>query len=117
MTEVSNAQMRSILQAMGFEFTEKQTDQSYIFVFQLSGFKTTLLNQGKDMQLYSGFTDKTTLNKINQWNQSYRYCRAYVNDQGGGSIEDDLSFAGGVTKETIEEFIKQYRGTLTSFVK
>ena len=117
MTEVSNAQMRTILQAMGLELTEKQGSQSYMFVFQLGGYKTTLLNQGKDMQLYSGFSDKISLSKVNQWNQSYRYCRAYVNDQGGGSIEDDLSFAGGVTKETIEEFLKQYRGTLTTFVK
>jgi hypothetical protein len=117
LTEVSHAKMRSILQGMGFDFTEKASDDSRTFSFQLGGYKVVLLNQVKDMQLYAGYTDKVDPTKINEWNTNYRFSRAYVNDKGGPSLENDLYFAGGVTKDTIEAFIKQFRTTLTTFIR
>ena len=117
MTDVSHAKMESILRGMGFEFTEKQPDDSDAFFFQLNGYKVTLLNQVKDMQLYAGFSDKVDLTRVNEWNSTYRFSRAYVSDKGGASLEDDLDFAGGVTRTAIEAFIKQFRTTLTSYVK
>jgi hypothetical protein len=116
MTEVSPAKMRSILKGMGFEFTEKSFDKSTAFYFQLNAYKTTLLSGGTDMQLYAGFSDKVDLTRVNEWNANYRFGRAYVNDEGGPSLENDLDFAGGITTNTIEAFITQFRTTLTTYL-
>lgn len=116
-TQVSAATLRATLQAMGFEFTEKQFDASAVFVFQLNGYQVTLVGQDEDLTIFAGFSDKIELSRVNEWNRSYRYSRAYTDEQGGAWIDSDLSCAGGITKGTIEAFIKQFRATLSSYAK
>jgi len=106
------ARLRSLLQGMGFEFTEESKDTTSVFNFQLEGYKVILFDQTTDLQLYSGFSDTVDAAKVNKWNQKYRFSRAYVNDNGNPSIESDLDLQGGVTKEHVEAFIRQFRTSL-----
>ena len=107
--------MRSILRGMGVEFTETSVDKSNVFHFQLDGYEVALLNQDADLQLHVGFSGKVDMAKVNEWNQTYRFSRAYLSATGNSSIEADLDLRGGVTKETVETFIKQFRTTLGAY--
>jgi len=42
---------------------------------------------------------------INDWNRGARFGRAYVDDSGDPVVELDLLLAGGVTAQTIKEYI------------
>ncbi len=44
-----------------------------------------------------------TLTLANKWNRDKRYAKAYLETDGGITLEYDVSFSGGVTKDTIAE--------------
>jgi hypothetical protein len=55
------------------------------------------------------------LSAINEWNRISRFGRAYVDDQGDPVVELDLLLAGGVTVQTIKEYIYVFTETVMSF--
>ena len=68
---ISHARMRSILQGMGVEFTEKSSGDSTAFAFPLNGHIVTVLNQVKSMQLSACVQDHVDPMKANHWNQDH----------------------------------------------
>ena len=56
---------------------------------------------------YAGWAadDVVTLSSINDWNSGSRFGRAYIDDSGDPIIELDLLMTGGVTADTIREYI------------
>jgi len=56
---------------------------------------------------YAGWETETepSLSMINQWNLQSRFGRAYVDESGDPAIELDLLLIGGVTAQTINEYI------------
>lgn len=114
MSQVTDTQMQKILRGMGFDVTVMKANR---YRFQLDGYTVVLFNEGENMQLYAGFKNKASLQQINEWNKSKRFSRAYVDDEGDAVIEADLDFAGGVTKDAIEEFIKTFRGSIQLFTQ
>ena len=65
---------------------------------------------------YAGWAveDEVSLATINYWNSQSRFGRAYVDDRGDPVIELDLLMAGGVTAETIREYIKVFAEAASS---
>ncbi len=122
-TVVPDASMRSILRDMRLEFTEKTSDNSAAFDFQLNGHQVTLLNHIKDMQLSACFDVSIALMKINrmlkmnQWNQQHFSTRAYRDELGCASLGANMGFAGGVTKAMIEDYIREFSTSVTVFAR
>ena len=113
--EASPVRMRSILQGMGFKFTEESNNGANSFHFQLDGYNITLFDQTSDLQLYTGSPGKVDVERVNEWNRNYRFGRAYVNENGNPVLEADLNLKGGVTREAVEIFIMQFETTLHSY--
>ena len=117
MTSVSPKHMETILDDMGLEF-EKKNDTSWRV--ELDGKKVLLImaNDNTDAQLYIGFGDVNVKpSQMNTWNSEHRFGRAYADDDGNPVLESDLDFAGGVTDQTIEAWIKLYAAQVKSYVK
>ena len=51
---------------------------------------------------------------INDWNKGSRFGRAYVDDTGDPVIELDLLIAGGVTADTIQQYITVFAEAASS---
>ena len=117
MTAVSAKHLEAILTGMGFDFTQKN---DHTWKFEL-GDKNVLLfleNDNTDAQLYIGFGDtKVSMSKMNEWNKSHRFTRAYADDESNPVLESDLDFTGGVTDETIKAWIKLYGTQVRAYVK
>jgi len=114
---ISPARMRFLLQGMGFEFTEKSSDDSTAFAFHLNGHIVTLLSHVRSIQLSACFQDHVALIKENQWNRQHFSTRAYVDEQGCASLGADVNFGGRITNEMIEEFIRQFMTDMTIYAK
>src|SRR5579883_990460 len=110
MTQVPPAKAQSIVQAMGLEITgNKTTENSTIYYFQLASYKVSLDSHLSFMELQLALSDKVTAALMNEWNRTHRFTRAYMDTDGGATLESDLEFSGGVTQSTIETFIKGFR--------
>ncbi len=87
------------------------------YSFEISGLKVVIFNKGDTMQLYAGFEGEVTLSRINEWNKTKRFTRAYVSSKGGACLEDDLELTGGVTEKNVKEWMKTYVLCLKDFKK
>jgi hypothetical protein len=109
--------MRILLQGMGFQFTEKSSDDSAAFAVHFNGHDVTLLSHGKSIQLSACFENHVAPIKENQWNREHFSTRAYLDEQGCDSLGADVNFGGRVTNEMIEEFIGEFFTDVTIYGK
>jgi hypothetical protein len=105
-------QLDAILREIGFITTKMQSeDKTPMLTFRAQGFKVAawMQDSGTTLMLYCGFTDMhPPLDKINEWNMNYRFCRAMLDSDKEATLISDLNIQHGVTKEALE-------GLVTSF--
>lgn len=112
--QVSNADMEALIRGMGFEC---ETLDEKTFKFELEGYKVVLFNYESNCQLYAGFTTECSVKRVNEWNRTKRFSRAYIDDEGDPCIEADLDFDGGVSRDALKEFIKTFRLSVRQFAR
>lgn len=60
------------------------------------------------------------MRKINEWNASRRYVKAYVDKEGDAMLSADMLLTTGVTKVTVREWVRmfsQFSQEFTTFLK
>jgi len=114
-TEVPPARLRPILQDMKLEASEKALEKSTVFYFQLAGYRVSLDSRAGFMELQLALSDKVTPAAMNEWNRTHRFTRAYMDTDGGATLESDLDFGGGVGGATIESFIRGFGDVIPGF--
>lgn len=70
------------------------------------------------LQLYAGWLTggATPCEVVNAWNQAKRGSRAYLDEDGDVALEADLYLRGGVTRDTIVEFLERFERILPIFL-
>jgi putative sensory transduction regulator len=74
---------------------------------------------GKDclsVQFYAGFAKTVSLERINTWNRTKRYVRAYLDEEKDAIIEMDVNLdGGGVSRENFKKYVKFWIALLHDF--
>jgi hypothetical protein len=113
---------QKIVQEMGFECTRgkdaKGKDETFL-TFRAEGYKVAaFVPEPTFLELYNAFSDvASTPAVVNEWNQTNRFSRAYVDKAGNATIENDLILSGGVTRENVEIFVKTFRDTVSQWAR
>lgn len=47
-----------------------------------------------EIQFWAGWTDKPSLERVNEWNRKHRFGRAYLDDKGEINLEYDINLEG-----------------------
>jgi hypothetical protein len=115
--DISPATMRLLLQGMGFEFTEKSSDDSAAFAFHLNGHIVKLLSHAKSIHLSACFEDPFDPMKANQWNREHFSTRVSMDEQGCASLVSEADFGVRVANEMIKEFIGAFLTDVTMYAK
>jgi hypothetical protein len=121
--QLTLGKLQTLVQAMGFEtkreIIKSKTPGEEDTAFRAAGYRIVVfVTSPKIIEMYGTWTDlKPTLAQVNDWNSNNRFGRAYLDSDGDGSIASDFDLEGGVTKENIEEFILNFRGTVVRFVR
>lgn len=95
------------------------------FVMDSEGTKLTMFQYGKDetggptqnLSLSAGFTTERAveLEKINAFNRTHRFARAYREQDGTVYLENDLDLCQGIGSGNVVSFISDYATTLHEF--
>ena len=88
-------------------------------MWKIEGFRTYLLisDSGEYIQFQTSFEDtEATLETVNAWNQTKRYSRTYLDDDGDPILELDLDLEGGVTHARIVDYLKTCRLSFQSWM-
>ena len=71
----------------------------------------------KSVQLYAGFevSPKPDFKRLNEWNQTKRWSKAYANKAGDPGIEYDVSMLHGIPRDTLDEVFSLWGGLIKDF--
>lgn len=103
--QLDNERLENILNELGLEH-RKFRDNGYVVT--VKDVKHVLVNHGRNLQFWVGFTAQPKQSVINEWNKRRRFSRAYLDEEGNAVIESDLDIEGGVTAGAVREFIKTF---------
>lgn len=116
MQEVSTEQLQAMLESMGYDVERPKED---LLQFAIEGHTAIIVNKRTNFQLYSYFEKqkKVDLKRLNEWNASKRFSRAYLDKDGDAVIEWDVDLEGGTTAGALKESIRTYRVGVMTFVR
>lgn len=111
--KITAAQLTTLLQEKGLEGT---TNDKGNVIVQISGSKVVFFIRGQTMQAYFGLTGTgATLTKVNEWNKSKRFGRAYIDAEGDPCVELDYDLEGGVSDDSIKVWFDTVKLIVRSF--
>jgi len=113
---ISVQQLYKLMASEGYSVEISKTGKTVQWKMEGYGHTLFVADDGKSIQFYSGFKDKTSLKAINEWNKGKRYSRAYLDDSDDPVLELDLDLDGGVTKAGLLNFFLTCRASLNAFV-
>lgn len=94
----------------------KETDNNQ-YSFETSGLKIVLFNGGESLELLAVFVDKPTLTRLNEWNQTKKYTKAYLNKNNNAVLHHSIELNGGVTEKNVKEWMGTFVINLKAFKK
>lgn len=115
--EITSDQLQSIMKDQGYGF---EVDEDGDLIWRIEGVRALLMRSedGENIMFRMSFAnDKTTLAKVNKWNQTKRYSRSYLDEDGDPVLELDLDLAGGVTKARIIDYLTTCRLSFAAWSK
>ena len=80
----------------------------------LGGQRATLVCEAGDLRLLATF-GSAELGKVNEWNRTHRFSRAFVDESGKAVLASDLDMGGGVTKDAIAGFARRFGESAAEF--
>ena len=120
---VPSDKLESILQDMKIKYvkTAGKNEGVHYYDYERNNIKVRLHNyQGRDLWLDVHFTEKMSLEEINQWNIRAKFSRAVQvknADKQSTSLESQIDCEGGVTDGMIRQFILRFDGEVKTFVQ
>jgi hypothetical protein len=96
-----------ILRSFG-DVTFEEVDAN-IYRINLDGTKIILKKNDKTLLLYCSWRGKqVSFSRINEWNKTKRFAKAYIDNDGDPVLESDYELTGGVTEQNVKEWMKTY---------
>lgn len=85
--------------------------------FDMGGFRVQLFPRESSAWLLAGFSANghALPDRINEWNRTKRFSRAYLDREGDPIIESDIDLEGGVTRDAMVAWIRTFAVSLGAF--
>ncbi|MEZ4432641.1 MAG: YbjN domain-containing protein [bacterium] len=85
--------------------------------FDMGGFRVQLFPRETSAWLLAGFTadGRVLPGRINEWNRTKRFSRAYLDGEGDPIIESDIDLEGGITQKAMVAWIRTFAVSLAAF--
>lgn len=115
-SEVSTEQLQKMLESLGYDVEQPKED---VLQFAIEGHTALMFNKKTNIQFYSFFKKqkKMDLKKVNEWNATKRFSRAYLDQDGDAVIEWDVDLDGGTTVGALKESVRTYRIGIMAFIR
>lgn len=100
-------------------FDDVQVDEDQNVHARLLGMRVCFFmgKNGSNIQFHFAVAGtNATMDKVNAWNRSKRYSRAYLDEEGDPHLELDLDLEGGLTEARIADFIRTSVASYLTFV-
>lgn len=106
--------MEEIFKEVEVEY--EQLDK-HIYRIILKGRNVLVNIDGNRLNLYAPFTNKPTLNRINDFNEKYRWVRVYLDDNRELMMADELDFGKGISVKRINIFLNTFGELIDALIE
>jgi len=89
---------------------------NFLYYFKSNGRNVVLFSYGGKELMLQYLRAKLTLEKVNGWNVAAHFSRAYVH-QNQAIVEWNLDCLGGVTRDSVKQFIRRFDDEVKLFEK
>lgn len=115
MESYSDNELLQLMQNEGYGASEIVSEHH--IRIKINGDSFYLINmEDGDLQAYYGVTGlNVTYQDMNEWNQTKRLSKAYLDDDMDPSLEADLLANGGLTAKQVAEFFKVFQSSVKQF--
>lgn len=118
-TTISGARLNDILQASGFPGGTVDEDGGVLIRIASKPVYFTVGDEQESIQAHTAWTTNDTTrpsaDKMNDWNRTKRYSKAYFDNDRDPVLQLDLDLAGGVTVARIKDFAFTTQVSITRF--
>ncbi|MBC7169829.1 YbjN domain-containing protein [Candidatus Bipolaricaulota bacterium] len=126
--DVGSEEIERLLTELGLSFqvgTDAYGDPFWEVVFEGIQFALFVDDAADDgpgryhyLLLYAGWRTGGAVpcEVVNAWNRTKRGSRAFIDEEGDAAVEAELYLRGGVTWETIRQFVERFEGAMISFL-
>lgn len=59
---------------------------------------------------------QANINKVNEFNRGWKYCRAFIDKEGDPVLESDIDLQHGVTEASLREFVLRFSRLMSAFL-
>jgi Putative bacterial sensory transduction regulator len=101
---------------------KKDSDGDPLIIGTMDGMKYAILFYGcksgkdcDDIQFAAAWSTKIPMDKINTWNRTKRYGRAYIDSDGDPGLKMIVNIDYGVSKENLKDTFNWWKRILTDF--
>jgi hypothetical protein len=84
-------------------------------IIKVAGLSCAIQINGTDMKIYTWLPGPADPDKINRWNESYRFARAYFDDEKDICLQYDVDIEPGVCLKSIKEMVRTFSSLLSSW--
>jgi len=104
--------LEKVLEEMEISFEDRGFNK---YKAMFNGYNVLINIDEGSMILRSYFNANVTLEQLNEYNQTYRWARTYIDRDGDLAFADELSFKGGISEANIKGKIEQFMTLLKEF--
>lgn len=121
----TSKELGEVLSYNGYDFKTETYDGKEVLVVDVDGITTIVQFFGgapefESVQFYAGFLadSSSTVQRMNEWNSTYRFTRAYIDAEGDPALEMDLNFTfGGISERQLEDSLALWELSVVTFHK
>lgn len=113
---ITPTQVKDILSQEGY--TNVTIDEDDDLIFSIEGTKVLMLtstNQNNLLIRAAWARTNATLERVNEWNRTVMYSRAFIDRDGDPVLELDIKLTGGVSVKRIKDFVKDAKISIAAF--
>jgi hypothetical protein len=117
-TQMSGDDVQRLLRDMGFS-PQPLEGRDNAWAIEVSGRRAlVMLSQSRQnigLWSYVRGEGRVTMDKVNEWNKTKRFSRAYLDSDGDPNVEWDIDLEGGVSMGAVREGIRTFGIVVEAF--
>lgn len=117
-TQISGDDIQRLLRDMGFS-PQPLEGRENAWAIEVSGRRAlVMLSQSRQnigLWSYVRGEGRVTMDKVNEWNKTKRFSRAYLDSDGDPNVEWDIDLEGGVSVGAVREGIRTFGIVVEAF--
>lgn len=114
--KITTDQLERLMKAEGYS-TKRDKDGDIVWTSEGMRWAVMVSPKGTSITARFTVTDKTTIERINEWNRTKSFSKSFLDKDGDPSLELDVELNGGIERERLQDFFRTAVASRSLWIK